>query len=139
MFLLRIRSLCYSVAEYAAPVWARSHHAHLLDSKLNTAYRAITGCLKPPNVEDLYLLAGIAPPEIRRDVCARVEKKKQESNVAHSIYGQTPTESRLKYISCFHSSLRPADFHPNLTESLARGNGCETNKFIPFDLDYVLL
>ena len=76
--------LCYSVAEYAAPVWARSHHAHVLDSELNTACRAKTGCLKPTNVEDLYLLAGIAPPDIRRDVCARVEKKKQESNVAHS-------------------------------------------------------
>ena len=25
-------ALCYSVAEYAAPVWARSHHAHVLDS-----------------------------------------------------------------------------------------------------------
>ena len=79
-------TLCYSVAEYAAPVWARSHHAHVLDPELNTACRAITGCLKPTNVEDLYLLAGIAPPDIRRDVCARVEKKKQESNVAiHSI------------------------------------------------------
>ena len=89
-------ALCYSVAEYAAPVWARSHHAHVLDSELNTACRAITGCLKPTNVEDLYLLAGIEPPDIRRDVCARVEKK-QESNVAHSLYGQSPTESLEVY------------------------------------------
>ena len=85
--------LCYSVAEYAAPVWARSHQAHVLDSELNTACRAITDCLKPTNVEDLYLLAGTAPPDIRRDVCARVKKKQQESNVANSLYGQTPTES----------------------------------------------
>ena len=136
-------ALCYSVAEYAGPVWARSHHAHVLDSELNTACRAITGCLKPTNKEDLYQLAGIAPPDIIRDVCARVEKKKQESNVSHSLYGQNPTESRLKFISCFLSSVRPADFHPkvircnewqlrlntkphsysaNLTESLARGH-----------------
>ena len=136
-------ALCYSVAEYAARVWARSHHAHVLDSELNTACRAITGCLKPTNAEDLYLLVGIAPPDIRRDVCARVEKKKQESNVAQSLYGQTPTESRLKSRSCFLSSVRPADYHPNvircnewqrrlnkkphscsvnLTESLARGH-----------------
>ena len=67
-------ALCYSVAEYAAPVWARSHHAHVLDSKLNTECGAITGCYMPTNVEDLYLLAGIAPPDIRRVVCARVEK-----------------------------------------------------------------
>ena len=51
-------------------------------------------------VEDLYPLAGIEPPNIRRDVCARVEKK-QESNVAHSLYGQNPTESRLMSRSCF--------------------------------------
>ena len=138
-------ALCYSVAEYAAPVWERSHHAHILDAELNTACRAITDCLKSTNVEDLYLLAVIAPSDIRRDVCARV-KKKQESNVAHSLYGQKPTEtqeSRLKSRSYFLCSIRPADFHPkvircnewqhrlntkthrcsaNLTESLARGH-----------------
>ena len=91
----------------------------------------------------MYLFAGIAPPDIRRDVCARVEMKKQESNVAHSLYGQNPTESRLKSRSCFLSIVRPADFHPNvircnewqrrqntkphscsanITESLARGH-----------------
>ena len=139
----RALALCYSITEYAAPVWARSHPAHILDSELITACRAITGCLKPTNVEDLYLLAGFAPPDIRRDVCARVEKKKQELNIAHSLYGQSPTESRLKSRSCLLSSVRPADLHPkviccnewqhrrntkthscsaNLTESLARGH-----------------
>ena len=109
-----VLALCYSVAEYAAPEWVRSHHAHILDSELNPACRAITGCLKPTNVENLYLLAGITPPDMRRDVCARVEMKKHESNVAHSLYGQTPTESRLKSGRCFLSSVRPADFHPNV-------------------------
>ena len=66
-------AVCHSVAEYAVPVGARSHHAHVLDSEINTACRAITGCLRPTNVEDVYLLAGIAPPDIRGDVCARVE------------------------------------------------------------------
>ena len=82
-------ALCYFVAEYAAPVWPRSHHVHILDSELNTACRAIIGCLKSTNVEDLYLLAGIASPHIRRNVWARVDKRKQESNVAHSLYGRT--------------------------------------------------
>ena len=70
-------ALCYSTAEYAAPVWERSAYAHLLNPELNQACRAITGCLKPTNVDKLYLLAGIAPPEIRRSVCARVERTKQ--------------------------------------------------------------
>ena len=81
-------ALCYSVAEYAAPVWARSSHAQKLNPELNCACRAITGCLKPTNVEDLYLLAGIAPPDIRRDVCARVEK----TNEAHSLWSEPGRE-----------------------------------------------
>ena len=84
-------AVCYSVAEYASPVWARSYHAHKLNPELNSACRAVTGCMKPTNVEDLYLLAGIAPPDIRRDVCARVEKTKQETNKAHSLYGEKNT------------------------------------------------
>ena len=63
----------------------------------------------PTNVEDLYLLSGIAPPDIRRDVCARVEKKKQGTNAAQSLHDQVPAERRLKR-ECFLSSVRPADF-----------------------------
>ena len=62
-------ALSYSAAEYACPVWARSPHASKLDPELSDAYRSITGCLRPTNVKELYLLAGIAPPDIRRDVC----------------------------------------------------------------------
>ena len=80
-------ALSYSVAEYASPVWARSAHAYKLDSELNSACRAIAGCIKPTNVEELYLLS--APPSIRRDVCARVEKAKQETNDAHSLHGKS--------------------------------------------------
>ena len=72
-------ALCYSTVVYAAPVWARSSHANKLNPVLNQACRSITGCLalKPTNVEDLYLIAGIAPPDIRREVSARVERTKQ--------------------------------------------------------------
>ena len=58
-------ALYYSTAEYAEPVWERSAYSHLLNAELNHACRAITGCLKPTNVDNVYLLAGIAPPEIR--------------------------------------------------------------------------
>ena len=88
-------ALSYSVAEYAAPVWARSPHAQKLNTELNSACRAVTGCLKPTNVESLYLLSGIAPPDIRRVVCARMEKTKQETNEAHSLYGQHHAEVEI--------------------------------------------
>ena len=81
-------TLNYSVAEHAAPVWPRSPHAKKVNTELNSACRAVTGCLKPTNVEDLYLLDGIAPSDIRRNVCARMEKTKQEINEAHS--SETP-------------------------------------------------
>ena len=38
-------ALCYSTAEYAAPVWARSSHANKLNPVLNQSCRSITGCL----------------------------------------------------------------------------------------------
>ena len=104
-------AMSYSAAEYACPVWARSPHASKLDPELDDACRSITGCLRPTNVEELCLLVGIAPPDIRRDVCAcaRVEKKKQETNASHSLHGHVPAERRLKR-ECFLSSARPADF-----------------------------
>ena len=112
-------ALCYSVAEFAAPVWAKSSHAQKLNPALNSACRSVTGCLKPTNVEDLYLLAGIAPPDIRRDVCARVEKTKQETNEAHSLYGQNPAERRLKSRNCFLRSVKPAAFSPKVIRCCA--------------------
>ena len=107
-------TLCYYVDEYAAPVWARSSHAQELNPELNSACRAVTGCLKPTNVEDLYSLAGIAPPDIWKDVCARVEKTKQETNEAHSLYGQNPAERMLKSRTCFLRSVKPADIPHNV-------------------------
>ena len=136
-------ALSYSVSEYAVPVWARSPHAQKLNTELSSACRAVTVCLKPTNVEDLYLPAGIAPPDTRRDVCARMEKTKQETNEAHSLYyGQHPAGRRLKSRNYFLRSVKPAEFSPkiircnewlrrlqttphnvtvNLSESLARG------------------
>ena len=104
-------ALSYSTAEYAAPVWARSAHAKNLDPELNQACRSVTGCLKPTNVEDLYLLSGIAPPVTRRDVCDIVERQKPSTRETHSLFGQIPPAARsLKSRHCFLSSVQPADF-----------------------------
>ena len=102
-------AMSYSAAENACLVWARPPHASKLDPELNDACRSITGCLRPNNVEELYMLTGIAPHDTRRVVCARVEMKKQERNAAHSPHGYVPVERRLKR-ECFISSVRPADF-----------------------------
>ena len=63
---------------------------------LNQACRSTTGCLKPTNVKDIYLIAGIAPPDIRREVCARVDRTKQTKDERHSLFGHTPAPVHLK-------------------------------------------
>ena len=70
--------------------------------------------MKPTNVEDLYFLAGIAPPDIRRDVCARMENTKQKTNEAHYLYGQHPAERMLKSRNCFMRSVKPAELSPKI-------------------------
>ena len=81
-------ALSYSTAEYTAPVWARSPHAKNMDPGQNQPCRSVTGCLKQSNVEDLYMLSGIASLAIRRDVCASVERQKQSTRDTHSLFGQ---------------------------------------------------
>ena len=43
-----------------------------------------------------------------------MEKTKQETNEAHSLYGQNPSERRLKSRNCFLCSVKPADFPPKV-------------------------
>ena len=59
-------SLVYSTAEYCAPVWCRSIHTSLIDNILNDALRIVTECLRLTPTEDLAVLAGIQPAELRR-------------------------------------------------------------------------
>ena len=40
-----VLALCYSVAEYCCPVWARSAHTDLVDVQLNSMMCLITGTL----------------------------------------------------------------------------------------------
>ena len=94
-------ALYYSTAEYACPVWERSAHAHNVDPALNDACRAITGCLQPANVENLYLIAGIAPPAVRRSVTAQQEREKQVNDNRHPLHGHNLPRKRLKSRNSF--------------------------------------
>ena len=78
----------YSVAEYACPVWGHSKHARKLDLVLNKTCRVSKGCLKPTNVNSLYTLAGIAPPDIKRLVATMKEKKRQETDQRHPLHNK---------------------------------------------------
>ena len=58
--------MVYSTAEYFAPVWCGSTHTRLVDSILNDALRIVTEWLRPTPTEDLPVLDGIQPAELRR-------------------------------------------------------------------------
>jgi len=59
-------ALVHSTAEYGAPVWYGSAHTRLIDLTINDALRIVTGCLRPTPVDNLPILAGIKPAELRR-------------------------------------------------------------------------
>ena len=51
---------------YCAPVWCRSAHTRLVDPVINDALRIVTGCLRPTPADNLPILNGIHPAELRR-------------------------------------------------------------------------
>ena len=59
-------ALVYSAGEYCAPVWCRSAHTNNINVPINEALRIVTGCLRSTPVEQLPILAGIQPAELRR-------------------------------------------------------------------------
>ena len=89
-------ALCYSTAEYCSAAWTRSCHAYKIDPELNNSCRIITGNLKPTPLPALYRLAGIAPPHIRRDTHAKIQKHSQENDPRHPLYGHNSPVRRLK-------------------------------------------
>ena len=89
-------ALSFSVAEYACPVWERSRHTKILDTTINTTCRKITGCLRPTNIQDLYNIAGINQPDMRRKIATSTERIKQSQDRRHMLYGQIPATRRLK-------------------------------------------
>ena len=111
-------ALSSSTVDYVAPVWARSAHAKNMDPELNQACRSVTGCLNPTNVEDLYLLSGITPPAIRRDVGARMERQKQTTRETHSLFVHISATRRPKSRHCFLSSVQLANFQAKVTRCI---------------------
>ena len=105
-------ALCYFTAEYACPVWERSKHVSKLDPALNEACRSITGCLRLTSVENVYLLAGIAPPGVRRATTCRQERKKQIEDLRHSLYSHEPVNKRQKSRNSFVHFVTPLDTNP---------------------------
>ena len=63
---LRTAALHSTSAEYCEPAWCRSAHTRLIDSILNEALRIVTNCLRLTPMDNLPVLSGIQPAELRR-------------------------------------------------------------------------
>ena len=74
--------------------------------------RCITGCLRPTNVDSLYVLAGIAPPGVRRSVASRTERRRQADDTRHPCHNHQPAPSRLKSRKSFLHEVQPLSQPP---------------------------
>ena len=57
----------HSTAEYCAPVWCRSAHSRFIDPATNDPWQIVIGCLRPTPADNVPILAGIVPAELRRN------------------------------------------------------------------------
>ena len=84
--------LANAPAEYCAPVWCRSSHTSKIDEALNNFMRLVSGYLTSTPVEDLPVVSGIIPPDIRRDhlVLSLAGKANEKNHTLHSAIIQHP-------------------------------------------------
>ena len=87
---LRISALflVYSTAQHCAPVCCRSTHTRLIDSILNDALHITIGCLRPTPTENLSVLAGIQPAELRRLEATISLANSPNHDPDHVLHGQ---------------------------------------------------
>ena len=122
-------ALCYSTAEYCAPVWKNSRHTKKIDTELNNSCRKITGTLRPTPIPLVYRLAEIAPPHIRREAKTKTQKHKQEIDPRHTLYDHVPAQKRLKSRSSFMTteSLDPTETPYYIIEKWKEWDGSTRN------------
>ena len=75
----------------------------------NKSYRIITRCPKSTNSNCLYLLAGIDPSDIRREVASKKERYKAIHDPSHMLYGSEAAQQQLKSRKSFLFSTHPLD------------------------------
>ena len=78
-------------------------HARKLNPALQDCNRIISGCLKPTNLDSVHILAGIAPPHIRRTVAFCMEPTRQTPDTNCSITNQLLADCSRGRASCAQS------------------------------------
>ena len=80
--------LIYSNVEYCAPSWCRSTHTRFIDSAPNDALRIVTRCLRPTPTDNLPVLSGIQPAELRRKGATLSLTNCSSLDPGHILHGQ---------------------------------------------------
>ena len=94
-------SLIYSTAKYCASARCCRAHTHLIDSVFNDALPIVTGCLRPTPKDNLPVLSGIQPAELRRQGVTLSLANCSSLDPDHILHGQltepqTASKERLK-------------------------------------------
>ena len=86
------QALIFPATKYCAPVWSRSPHVKKVDVVINSSLRTISGCLKPPPVFHLPVLAGIAHAGLRRKAATLALAWKAVKHDWNILHDTTKTE-----------------------------------------------
>ena len=81
----------------------------MLNPGLLDCCRIISGCLKPTNLDSVHLLAGIAPPHIRRIIACHMERTRQTTDARHQLFHHKLAASRLKSRKSVMGTVTPLD------------------------------
>ena len=103
-----MQAIVIAPAEYCALTWEQSSHCRKLDTYLNTAFRTISSCLQSTPVNNLPVLAGIAPPRLRRKAATVNTIPKAANNPIHLLYDCITKQRkppRLKSRKPFHREV----------------------------------
>ena len=85
--------LVHSTAEHCVPVWCRSTHTRLIYPTINDVLRIVTGCLRPTSADNLPILAGIQPAELRRNgaTLSLARRAMEPGHLLHSALTRPPS------------------------------------------------
>ena len=103
----------------------RSTHVSKLHSALNKACRFITRCPRQTSADNVYLLACIAPPGVRRATIARQERRKQTEDSRHSLYSHEAVMNNTTCSSApLPSKLLMSHLSTNIDNTMHINNPC---------------
>jgi len=108
----------HSTAEYCAPVWCRSVHTRLIDPTINDALRIVTECLRPTPADNLPILAGIQPAELRRNeaTLSLARRAMEPGHLLHS--GVTrPSSANARRLKSRHPFVPAAQYLISLSDN----------------------